>query len=68
MAIKRLILKPEREMRKIDKEIAKKIIFESKDNFKKTIEESFKAEGITESEFFLLVALDNIAKALSKIG
>lgn len=58
----------ERKRRKIDKETTKKIISESKDDFRKTIEEAFKAEaGITEFEFHLLAILHDIKEELSKI-
>ena len=68
MVKKRLILESERERRKIDEEAAKKIISESKNNFRKTIEEAFKAKaGINEFEFHLLSVLHDIKEKLSKI-
>jgi len=67
MTIKRVLLKPERERRKIDKEIAKKIISESKGDFRKTIEEAFSEAGINEFEFHLLAVLHDIKEKLSKI-
>ena len=68
MVKKRLILESERERRKIDEGAAKKIISESKNNFRKTIEEAFKAKaGINEFEFHLLSVLHDIKKKLSKI-
>jgi len=69
MAIKRMTIEPGREMRKIDKETAKKIIFKSKDDFRKTIEEAFEAKaGITEFEFHLLTILYDIKEKLSEMG
>ena len=63
-----MTIKPEREMRKIDEEAAKKIISESKDGFRKTIEEAFKAKaGINEFEFHLLTVLHDIREKLSEI-
>ena len=68
MGIKRLTVEPERERRKIDKKTAKKIISESKDDFRKTIEEAFEAEaGITEFEFHLLTVLHDIKEELLKM-
>ena len=67
MAKKSMTIKTEREMRKIDEEAAKKIISESKDDFKKTIEGAFEAAGITEFEFFLLTVLYDIREKLSEI-
>lgn len=64
----RLIIEPARERRKIDKETTKRIISESKDDFRKTIEEAFEAEaGITEFEFHLLAVLYDIKEKLSEI-
>jgi len=69
MVKKSMTIDPSRHRRKIDQKEIKEIIEESKTNFREIIGKAFKAEdGLTESEFFLLVALDNIAKALAKIG
>jgi len=63
-----MAVKTERKRRKIDKETTKKIISESKDDFRKTIEEAFEAEaGITEFEFHLLAVLYDIKEKLSEI-
>jgi len=63
-----MTVKTERKRRKIDKETTKKIISESKDDFRKTIEEAFEAEaGITEFEFHLLAVLYDIKEKLSEI-
>ncbi|MBA7479554.1 hypothetical protein ES707_14988 [subsurface metagenome] len=65
----RIEIDPSRHRRKIDQKEVKEIIEESKTNFREIIGKAFEAEaGINEFEFHLLVALDNIAKALAKIG
>jgi len=68
MAIKRVTIEPERERRKIDEDAAKKIIFKSKGDFRKTIEEAFKARaGINEFEFHLLTVLHDIKEKLNAL-
>ena len=68
MGIERILVDSERKRRKIDKGTAKKIISESKGDFRKTIEEAFEAEaGITEFEFHLLAVLYDIKEKLSEI-
>ena len=63
-----MTVETERKRRKIDKETAKRIISESKDDFRKTIEKAFEAEaGITEFEFHLLAVLYDIKEKLLEI-
>lgn len=68
MGTERVLIDQDRRRRKIDEEAAKKIISESKNNFRKTIEEAFKAKaGINEFEFHLLAVLHDIKEELLKI-